>query len=157
MRKRFAILLGLCMTLPCTAYADEVPSIADLLDATESQGEPIWEEETYDMGYLPETCEAEPQNGSGTPDLQTLGVVEDGWRTYTWYSENILPGDGLYELNANGRWTDPDGFVRDGEGYIAVASPWGVDPIGTVIDTPWGMARVYDVCESGRYDVYTGW
>ena len=92
-----------------------------------------------------------------TPDLQYEGVVESNGLTFTWYSENILPGEGLYELNANGRTVNDGGYVVDGEGFIAVASPWGVDEIGTVIETPWGLARVYDYCEDDSYDVYTSW
>lgn len=82
------------------------------------------------------------------------GVVygEDGTK-YTWYSENVLPGGGLTELNNNGRWVDDDGFIRDGDGYIAVASD--DYSIGTVLDTPFGQAKVYDCgCPSGTVDVY---
>ena len=61
------------------------------------------------------------------------------------------------ELNANGRTVDSDGYVVDGDGFIAIASPYGADEIGTVVETPFGLGRVYDVCEDGSYDVYTSW
>lgn len=102
-------------------------------------------------------CTAVADEGVSAEDFQFQGVVEDGGRTFTWYSERVLPGEGLSELNANGRHVDGSGYVVDGEGYIAVASPWGADEIGTVIETPFGLARVYDVCEDDSYDVYTSW
>ena len=76
---------------------------------------------------------------------------------FTWYSEKVLPGDGLKELNANGRTVDSDGYVVDADGFIAIASPWGKDEIGTVVETPFGLGRVYDECEDDSYDVYTSW
>lgn len=88
-------------------------------------------------------------------DFQSAGVVygEDGTR-YTWYSQNVLPGGGLTELNNNGRHVDERGFVCDGDGYIAVAS--NDYDLGTVVDTPFGAAKVYDGgCDSGTIDVYT--
>ena len=85
-------------------------------------------------------------------DLKVLGVIYWGEWRFTWYSENVLPGGGL---NIPGRWSDGD-FVRDENGYICVASSdlsWG-----TIVDTPWGTARVYDSgCSSGTIDVYTSW
>ena len=103
-------------------------------------------------------CEASEEIAPGpavaAEDFMELGVVEYGGREFTWYSEKVLPGCGLDELNANGRTVDASGYVVDADGYIAVASPWGADAIGTVLDTP---AKVYDECESGSYDVYTSW
>lgn len=83
------------------------------------------------------------------------GVVygSDGTR-YTWYSQNVLPGGGLTELNNNGRHVNEKGYVCDGDGYIAVAS--SDHPKGTIIETPFGTAKVYDTgCASGTIDVYT--
>lgn len=88
-------------------------------------------------------------------DFQSVGVVygEDGTR-YTWYSQNVLPGGGLMELNNNGRHVDERGFVCDGDGYIAVAS--NDYDLGTVVNTPFGAGKVYDGgCDSGTIDVYT--
>lgn len=85
------------------------------------------------------------------------GVIDYDGKTFTYYSENVLPGEGLQELNSNGRTVDENGYVRDNDGYIAIASPWGIDEIGTIVDTPFGLARVYDVCEDDSYDVYTSW
>ena len=111
------------------------------------------EEEAYSgEPIVQETPAAVPQYDG---DFQSAGVVygEDGTR-YTWYSQNILPGGGLDELNGNGRHVDEYGYIRDGEGYIAVAS--SDHDIGTVLDTPFGKAKVYDTgCSSGTVDVYT--
>ena len=79
----------------------------------------------------------------------------DGDTRYTWYSQNVLPGGGLTELNSNGRHVDEaTGFIMDGDGYIAVAS--SDHPHGAVVDTPWGPGKVYDEgCDSGTIDIYT--
>jgi hypothetical protein len=84
--------------------------------------------------------------------LMNMGVIYDsGWK-YTWYSERVLPGGGL---NIPGRWSDGD-FVRDENGYICVASSDLAK--GTVIETPWGTAKVYDCgCASGTIDIYVSW
>lgn len=125
--------------------------------------EPVWEEEPVYYDYEPDYwepepyAEPEPVYDGETPDIYTMGVIDDGERTWTWYSSRTLPGNGLDELNSNGRTTNDEGFVVDGDGYIAVASPWGQDSIGTVIDTPYGPGKIYDSNEGGSYDLYTCW
>ena len=82
--------------------------------------------------------------------FRTMGVISDGQHTYTWYSENVLPGRGL---NIPGRHSDGY-YVLDEDDYIVLAS--GRLPKGTVIETPFGPGKVYDVCETpGVIDVYT--
>lgn len=125
--------LALMFAMPATAMADDA-----------------WDEEC--SGHS-----AQEHQAVSAGDFQYRGILEDGGRTYSWYSEKVLPGDGLDELNGNGRTVNESGYVVDGEGYIAVASPWGVDEIGTVIETPFGLAKVYDECEDDRYDIYTSW
>ena len=89
-------------------------------------------------------------------DLKSMGVIFDDGVKYTWYSQNVLPGGGLTELNSNGRTVDENGYITDGEGYISVAS--SDYPIGTVLDTPFGQAKVYDTgCAAGVVDIYTDW
>ena len=85
-------------------------------------------------------------------DLMTMGVIYwGGWR-FTWYSERVLPGGGL---NIPGRWSDGN-FVRDCDGYLCVAS--SDLSKGTVLETPWGTAKVYDCgCASGTIDMYVSW
>ena len=85
-------------------------------------------------------------------DLRNMGVIYDGGWRYTWYSERVLPGGGL---NIPGRYSDGN-FVRDENGYICVASSDLAK--GTVINTPWGTAKVYDCgCASGTIDIYVSW
>jgi len=87
--------------------------------------------------------------------FRRMGIIYWGGWTWTWYSERVLPGTGL---NIPGRYTDDMGYVRDGDGYICLAS----DSLGygAVINTPFGgHGKVYD-CGCGSYDivdVYVGW
>lgn len=81
-------------------------------------------------------------------DFLRAGIVYHNGNKFSYYSQSVLPGGGL---NIPGRHTD-GGFVRDGDGYICVAND---APIGSVISTPWGDAKVYDRGTSGNhYDVY---
>lgn len=122
-----------------------------------SSFEPVEQEEQWvpepDYGY------SEPMvaGGSGySNDFQSDGVAYIWDQEFTWYSQNVAPGGGLNELNANGRHVDEStGFVVDGDGYIAVASPWGRDKVGTVVETPYGQGKVYDSNEGDSYDLYT--
>lgn len=111
-----------------------------------------YEEPYYDYSY----DYSYSYSSSDNPDLYSAGVIYDGGTRYTWYSQNVLPGNGLTELNSNGRTVDENGYVVDGDGYIAVATS-GYSK-GEVIDTPFGKAKVYDYCETpGTIDVYTAW
>ena len=113
----------------------------------EPEPEPVVEEYYEEPVYYPEGY-----NG----DFKSQGVVYDGGVKYTWYSQNVLPGNGLTELNNNGRTVNSEGLVVDGDGYVAVAS--SDHEKGTVIDTPCGKAKVYDTgCPSGVVDVYTNY
>ncbi len=84
--------------------------------------------------------------------FRIMGVISDGTYDYTWYSERVLPGKGL---DIPGRHSDGN-YVRDGDGYIVLAS--SELPKGTIIDTPFGWGKVYDSgCPYGVIDVYTSW
>lgn len=87
---------------------------------------------------------------SMTPaEFRKAGVIYYNGYKFTYYSEKVLPGKGL---NIPGRHSDGD-FVRDGDGYICVAS--SDLPKGTVVDTPFGKGKVYDTgCPSGTIDIY---
>ena len=108
------------------------------------------EYEYYDYyEYIPPY---DADDGIDAYEFQYLGVIEEDGVTYTYYSEQVLPGGGLTELNENGRHSE-DGFVKDGDGYIAVAS--SEYEIGTVVDTPFGEGKVYDTgCAEGVVDIY---
>jgi len=125
----------------------------------ETAYEAAFEDEWY---YESQEWYSEPYSGSGGDygnPFKQEGVAYDDNYEYTWYSQNVLNGSGLDELNANGRHVDEDtGFIVDGDGYIAVAMN-GVEQ-GTVIDTKWGEAKVYDTKDDGapydgEVDVYT--
>lgn len=97
------------------------------------------------------------QQATSGADFKTQGVVDYNGQEWTWYSELILPGEGLTALNENGRTVNEAGFVVDGEGYISIATPNWEEPVGTIVDTPFGLGKVYDYCEGGSYDVYCSW
>lgn len=84
-------------------------------------------------------------------ELIWMGVIYWGDYRWTYYSESVLPGEGL---NIPGRYTDETGFVCDGNGYICLAS--SDLSYGTIVSTPFGrMGCVYDSgCPSGTLDVY---
>lgn len=108
---------------------------------------------------IDEDIESSPYvNAEGTypGNFKRNGEIYSGGLRYTWYSERVLPGGGLHSLNSNGRHTDENGFVCDGDGYIALAS--NDYPKGYVIETPFGTGKVYDCgCPSGTVDVYVNW
>lgn len=90
-----------------------------------------------------------------TPEeFMQAGIIDwNGWR-YTYYSEQVLPGGGL---EIPGRWSDGQ-FVRDENGYLCVAS--NEVPYGSVMDTPFGQAIVYDSIGdgvTGICDIYVSW
>lgn len=87
-------------------------------------------------------------------EFEWQGIINWDGKTFSYYSERVLPG---YGLNIPGRHTS-GGFVRDGDGYIVLASDYYAK--GTVISTPFGSAgKVYDAFGTGqpayRFDVYT--
>ena len=89
-------------------------------------------------------------------EFQTSGVINWGEYIWTYYSELILPGDGL---NIPGRHTTSDGYVCDGDGYVVLAADLSMLPRYSVVDTPFGYTgKVYDTgCAYGTLDVYVGW
>ncbi|MCC8152687.1 MAG: hypothetical protein LIO96_14940 [Lachnospiraceae bacterium] len=93
-------------------------------------------------------------SSSGGVLTKSKGVVYYNGHRETCYSQRVLPGTGL---NIPGRHVDSsDGTVRDGDGYICVAS--SDLPKGTIVETSLGIGKVYDCgCESGIIDIYTDW
>lgn len=85
--------------------------------------------------------------------FRSQGRANDGTWNYTWYSQRVLPGGGL---DIPGRHVTDDGFVRDADGNICVASD-DLDQ-GAEIETPYGKGKVYDTGSgSGNLDLYTDW
>lgn len=120
----------------------EEEPVEEVVEEEYYEEEPYEEAELYSASY----------DGSAE-DFRRDGVIYYGDFSYTWYSQRVLPGNGLTALNNNGRYVDERGFVCDGDGYIAVASD--DFPEGTVVDTPFGAGKVYD-CGSGygNIDIY---
>lgn len=87
-------------------------------------------------------------------DFQYRGVIHWGGYKWTWYSELILPGNGL---KIPGRHVDENGYICDENDYICLAS--SDLSKGTVVSTPFGKdGKIYDCgCASGTLDVYVHW
>lgn len=126
----------------------DIPEVGETVSDAEYEEPYVEEIEYWEPGETATYEYGDPGN------FRESGVVYSDGVRYTYYSQNVLPGGGLVELNSNGRHVGDDGFVYDGDGYIAVAS--SDYEKGTVIDTPWGEAKVYDSgCASGTVDMYT--
>ena len=98
------------------------------------------------------TAPAAESSGYDHP-FRSQGRTNDGSWNYTWYSQRVLPGGGL---DIPGRHVTEDGFVRDADGNICVAS----DDLaqGAEVETPYGKGKVYDTGSgSGNLDLYTDW
>lgn len=87
-------------------------------------------------------------------DFQNMGIINWGGWSWTFYSQQAMPGEGLI---IPGRHVDYNGYVCDENDYICLASS-SLDK-GTVVDTPFGkMGKVYDCgCLSYILDVYVDW
>ena len=83
-------------------------------------------------------------------------MISWGGYNWTYYSELILPGNGL---NIPGRHTTKDGYVCDGDGYIVLAADLSMLPRYSIVDTPFGReGKVYDTgCAYRVLDVYVRW
>lgn len=136
------------------AYIEEVPS-EDYVEE-EAIEESISEDSvpSYDGGYVNANVDGNWIAGS---DFAWMGVHYDSGSgySYTYYSENVLPGGGL---SIPGRHVGDEGYVMDGNGNLCLASD---DlPYGTVVSVPFGSGTgvVYD-CGSGygNLDVYVSW
>lgn len=84
-------------------------------------------------------------------NFKSMGVMHTDKYRFTWYSSNVLHHYRTEE------WTpDEAGMYRDSDGYIVVASY--IHKQGITIDTPFGMGKVYDKCETpGTIDIYVNW
>lgn len=140
------------------ARAAETAQEAAVEDETAPEPD-YWDGTAYSGPYNPDLNNNTAYINGGNPygnSFYSDGVAYIGDQEFNWYSQNVMPGGGLDELNANGRHVDEStGFVVDKDGYITVASPWGRDEVGTVVDTPFGQGKVYDANEGGAYDLYT--
>lgn len=94
-------------------------------------------------------------NVSSNPLTAFKGVVYYNGHRETYYSQKVLPGNGL---NIPGRHVADDGTIRDGDGYICVAANTSYMKKGTTLMTSLGPAKVYDSgCAYGTIDIYVNW
>ena len=134
-------------------YVEDNTYVAPSYDEVEYV-EDYTSESSYDnSGVINANADGSWISGS---DFRFSGVHQDSsGYSYTYYSENVLPGGGL---NIPGRHVGDEGYVRDGDGNLCVAS--SDLPQGTVVSVPFGSgtAVVYDSgCSSGVLDVYVSW
>ena len=128
---------------------EEVKRIDKDIKKVEESKQKKKEEQAQAVAY---TAPAAYTSGYDHP-FQSQGTSNDGTWSYTWYSQRVLPGGGL---SIPGRHVTEDGFVRDADGNICVAS----DDLaqGAEVETPYGKGKVYDTGSgSGNLDLYTDW
>ena len=146
-------------TVPPTQEVDNYVDYDYDYEYMNFEPEEEYKDEDYYYYNFEEEEESETDSTSSsmiyTPsDFQNMGIINWGDWTWTYYSEKLLPGEGLY---LPGRHTDDNGYICDGDGYICIASSslkWG-----TVVNTPFGkQGKVYDSgCASHILDVYVSW
>lgn len=91
----------------------------------------------------------------GNPLTRSMGVKYYNGHRETWYSQKVLPGNGL---KIPGRHVADDGTIRDGSGYIVIASDLSYASRGSIIMTSLGPGKVYDTgCAYGTIDIYVNW
>lgn len=135
---------------------DEAAAIAaEAQQGDVSDGVYVEDEYPYQNEYIG-PVRSYDDRGTG---FASSGVINNENGKFTWYSQRDMPGGGLTELNENGRTVNDQGFVVDGDGYIAVALPdqeVGNYEKGDVVDTPFGPGKVYDRNKGGTsWDIYT--
>lgn len=131
------------------AYEDAQSTESEVVIETEEIIETVAETQT-------ETATAVQTATYSASYFKQMGVLKWGGSKWTYYSQRILPGNGL---NIPGRHVDENGYVCDENGYIVCAADLSYIARGTVIDTPLGkQGKIYDTgCAYGVIDVYTDW
>lgn len=98
---------------------------------------------------------SKPYKVAKNPLTASKGVVYFNGHKETYYSEKVLPGNGL---NIPGRHVAEDGTIRDSEGYIVISSDLSYASKGSTLMTSLGPAKVYDTgCAYGTLDIYVSW
>lgn len=144
-------------TIPPTQEVDNYVENENDYEYMSFEPEEEYEDESY---YYDSEKESETSSSTSfsmtytSSDFQDMGIINWGDWTWTYYSEKLLPGEGLY---LPGRNTDENGYICDGDGYLCIASSsldWG-----TIVNTPFGkQGKVYDSgCASHILDVYVSW
>ncbi len=150
------LLLGSAALAPVTQADASAPSEFDLTAGSQVQAFVVAEgpEKMLDL-RIPSVKDVESAaqpNGALYTLEQFLfsGVVNWGGYRFTYYSQQVLPGEGL---EVPGRHVNAGGYVADADGYIVLA---GDAAKGTVVDTPFGFkGKIYDRGTFGNHlDVY---
>lgn len=130
-----------------TSYLIEVATSGDYTLIEEN--EPDLVEESYIEPDIP-TC----WQKYSCERFKTLGRVQYGEYTYTWYSQRVLPGGGL---NIPERHLNEHGLVVDKDEYVVLASDDFYK--GAILNTPIGIkGKVYDAGSGvGNLDIYCDW
>ena len=130
-----------------TAYLVEVATSGDYTLIEENESDLV--EESYSEPDIP-TC----WQKYSCDRFKTLGRVQYGEYTYTWYSQRVLPGGGL---NIPGRHLNEHGLVADENEYVVLASDDFFK--GAILNTPIGIkGKVYDAGSGvGNLDIYCDW
>lgn len=125
-------------TEPLTRYIEEEVYIDDEEEEEEEYVEPNYSSDVY----------------YSASEFQFQGVIWYNGLKWTYYSDSVLPGEGLF---IPGRHYDSAGYICDSNDYIVLASCDYAK--GTVLNTPLGkQGKIYDYCPtSGIIDVYVGW
>ena len=112
---------------------DQSPVLIKEEEKPPSEPDPVLSEKVYSLAQF-----------------KYLGVIRWEGYQYTFYSQSVLPGNGL---SIPGRHLDEEGYVVDEDGYIVLASS---ALRGTVFPTPFGrFGKVYDKGTYGNHlDVY---
>jgi hypothetical protein len=123
-------------------------------DSCEEEATFYEDDDTYTEVLVDSDIPEDSGQGYYTSDeFMSEGEVYDDGQRFTWYSQNVLPGEGL---DIPGRHVE-DGYVVDGDGCVVLA---GTDEQqGMEMDIPFGTGtgKVYDTIEEydGTIDVYT--
>ncbi len=143
---------------------DKIDELSDLLEEQEALQAKLADSISSKESELAEAKAAEAaaeasavvygsDGDSGGKLTRKKGVVYYNGHRETYYSQRVLPGGGL---SIPGRHVADDGTIRDGDGYICVASEDLA--YGSTVETTLGTAKVYDNgCSSGTVDIYTDW
>lgn len=139
-----------------TTQTEEITTEEETIEYVETTEEAI---EYYNDNYYYEDYEYNNVDYYVYDNTDVLnsynGVVYYNGHKETYYSQQVLPGDGL---NIPGRYVAEDGTVRDENGYICVAADPSYLPYGSIVETSLGTGKVYDSgCDYGTIDIYTDW
>ena len=141
------------------APKEETPAPAPAQEVFVEESEPVEEviEEEKPTFEGVELEYSAPYNITSARLSKSKGVTYYDGHKETYYSQRVLPGNGLKSLNNNGRHVADDGTVRDGDGYIAVACNYLSK--GSEIMTSLGPGKVYDTGGmTGKWiDIYVNW